>query len=330
MSLFSLIVVLLLEQVRPLPYQKFVHGPLARLADFLEARFNAGEPGQGMVAWLIAVPGLTLGVGLIYLLLHSINPLLALACNIGVLYLTMGFRQFSHYYTDIQLALRMGDLAHARRLLAEWRGQPADDLSSSEIARLAIEEALAASHRHVFGVLLWFVLLPGPCGAVLYRSASFFSDYWGAKRENYRRQPFSAGSAEIVGLTDLTESVFGDFGSFAQRVFAIIDWLPLRVTAAGFAIVGNFEDAILCWRTQAANWPDGGLGIVLASGAGALGVRLGMPVVEAGEVAGRADIAIGDAADVDFMQSAVGLVWRALVLWLLLLLLLVLASLVGG
>jgi cobalamin biosynthesis protein CobD/CbiB len=38
----------------------------------------------------------------------------------------------------------------------------------------------------------------------------------------------------------------------------------------------------------------------------------------------------GDAADVDFMQSAVGLVWRALVLWLLLLLLLGLASLVGG
>ena len=77
-------------------------------------------------------------------------------------------------------------------------------------------------------------------------------------------------------------------------------------------------------------WPDDGFGIVLSSGAGALGVRLGLPVLESGELADRAEIGMGDEADVDFMQSAVGLVWRALVLWLLLLLLLGLASLVGS
>lgn len=308
MSLFSLIVALLLEQVRPLQYQQFVRGPLAWLADFLEGRCNAGDRRQGLLAWLLVVVSLTLVAGLVFFALYTVNPLLAWAWNVLVLYLTMGFRQFSHYYTDIQLALRMGDLAHARQLLGEWRGRPADGLSSSDVARLAIEEALTASHRHVFGVLVWFVLLPGPCGAVLYRSAAFLSDYWGK-----RHTP-----------------EFGDFGRFAQQAFGIIDWLPLRVTAAGFAIVGDFEDAIYCWRTQADKWPDEGVGIVLASGAGALGVRLGMPLVEAGEIADRAEIGTGDEADVDFMQSAVGLVWRALVLWLLLLLLLGLASLVGG
>ena len=54
-----------------------------------------------------------------------------------------------------------------------------------------------------------------------------------------------------------------------------------------------------------------------------------MPVVEAGEISDRAEIGTGDEADVDFMQSAVGLVWRALMLWLLLLLLLGFASMVG-
>jgi adenosylcobinamide-phosphate synthase len=311
MSLVSLIVVLLLEQARPLPYQLFVRGPLARLADFLEGHFNAGDHQHGTLAWLLAVVSLTLASGLIFFALYQLNPLLAWAWNIFVLYLTMGFRQFSHHYTDIQLALRMGDIPHARRLLAEWRGRSADDLSSADISRLSIEEALSASHRHVFGVLLWFVLLPGPCGAVLYRVSAFLSEYWGS------RQGSESGD-------------FGDFGKFAQQAFWIIDWLPLRVTAAGFAIVGNFEDAIYCWRTQAGKWPDDGLGIVLASGAGALGVRLGMPVVEAGEIADRAEIGTGDEADVDFMRSAVGLVWRALVLWLLLLLLLGLAGLVGG
>ena len=161
-------------------------------------------------------------------------------------------------------------------------------------------------------MLVCFVLLPGPCGAVLYRVAAFLAEVWG------RRSDADAGH----------------FGQFSRQAFAVIDWLPLRVTAAGFAIVGNFEDAVYCWRTQADRWPDdalgSGIGIVLASGAGALGVRLGMPVVEAGVIADRAEIGTGDEADADFMQSAVGLVWRALLLWLLLLLLLGLAGLVGG
>jgi cobalamin biosynthesis protein CobD/CbiB len=224
MSLFSLIVVLLLEQVRPLPYQQFVRGPVSQLADFLERHFNAGDHKQGTLAWALAVISLTVISGIVFFALYQLNPLLAWCWNVFVLYLTMGFRQFSHYYTDIQLALRMGDVPHARHLLGEWRGRSADGLTSSDIARLSIEEALTASHRHVFGVLFWFVLLPGPCGAVLYRVAAILSEYWGKRQ-----------TAE-----------FGDFGTFAQQSFAIIDWLPLRVTAAGFAIVGDFEDAIYC------------------------------------------------------------------------------------
>jgi cobalamin biosynthesis protein CobD/CbiB len=118
-----------------------------------------------------------------------------------------------------------------------------------------------------------------------------------------------------------------NFGSFARRTFAIIDWVPVRLTAASFAIVGNFEDAVDCWRVQADKWPADGLSIVVASGAGALGVQLG---TQASRAAERSAIGSGDEPDVDFMASTVGLVWRALVLWLLVLLLFGLASLVGG
>jgi cobalamin biosynthesis protein CobD/CbiB len=120
-----------------------------------------------------------------------------------------------------------------------------------------------------------------------------------------------------------------DFSTFSGQVFGIIDWLPSRATASAFAIVGDFEDAVYCWRTQAAQWPDRDIGIVIASGAGALGVQLGLSPVEGVEAADRAQLGLGDAPDVDFMQSAVGLVWRATVLWMLLLFLLGLASLAG-
>lgn len=305
MSLLSLIVVFLLEQLQPLPYGRLVADPVRSLADFVESRLNAGDYRHGILAWLaVVLPPVLLAAGL-YVALYRISPMVALAFNVVVLYLTMGFRQFSHYYTEIQLALRLGELDRARQLLAEWQGRPVQGLASGDIARLSIENALAASHRHVFAVLLWFVLLPGPCGAVLYRLSALLAERW----------------RETPGQSD--------FFKFSQQAFAIIDWLPLRATAAAFAIVGDFEDAVYCWRTQAGQWPDRGLGIVLASGAGALGVQLGMPVAESGVIADRSELGIGEPADMDFMQSAVGLVWRAIVLWMLLLFLLGLATLVG-
>lgn len=301
----------LLEQFRPLNFGRWVRTPLTALARYLEGRFNDGDAQHGMIAWMLALVPTTLLVASVYHLLHYINPALSFVFTVAVLYLTTGFRQSSHYFTDIQTALRQDDLGEARRLISEWRGRGSERLSSSEVACLSIEQALVCSHRHVFGVVFWFVALSliglGPAGAVLYRFASFFFEHWGKR----------------------PEAEFGQFGEFSTRIFELLDWVPLRMTALCFAIVGDFEDAIYCWRTQANLWSDESSGILLASGAGALGVRLGMPVYESGEVTERPEMGLGDDADVDFMQSTVGLVWRALVLCLLLLLLFWLANLVG-
>ncbi len=312
MALFSLIAVLLLEQIRPLPYRRIVFEPLAMLAQLMKRLFNAGEYKHGLIAWLFAVGSLVLISAGVYYALYAFSPLLAWLWNVLMLYLTMGFRQFSHYYTDIQFALRMDDLPHARKLLAEWCGHPTDGLSPAEVARLAIEDVLKASHRHVFGVVVCFVLLPGPCGAVLYRVAGFLDQVWGRPAD------------EDAGC----------FGKFSQQAFAVIDWLPARITAAGFAVVGNFENAVACWRSQAATWSakayERGLGCVLASGAGALGVRLGGHRAAGDECVEYGEVGMGEEPGVDAMQSAVGLVWRALLLSLLLLLLLSCAILVGA
>ena len=312
MTLLSLLGALLLEQFRPLPVQRWVLDPFARWSAWLEASFNGGEYKHGALAWLVGVLPALLLAGAGHFLLAGWYPVLAWGWDVLVLYLTLGFRQFSHHFTEIHLALRLGDVVQARRLLARWRGDECSELSSSEIARLAIEEALLASHRHVFAVLLWYVLL-GPAGAVLYRLSALLADSWG--------KPAGA----VAGITTVQQS----FGTFAQQIFAIVDWLPQRTTATAFAIVGDFEDAVYCWRTQAAQWRDQAAGIILASGAGALGVRLGMSLQQGLDVVDRPELGLGDEADADFMQSAVGLVWRALVLWLLLLLLLELASWVG-
>ena len=298
MGVIAIIAALLLEQWRPLGDRKAVAGALAAWADWLEGNFNAGEARHGTIAWLIAalVPvALLLGA---YLLLQWLSPLAALLLNVVALYLTMGFRQFSHFFTGIQAAIRDDDTDRARELIGAWRGESAAHRSREEVIRLAIEEGIAASHRHVFAVLFWFVLLPGPSGAILYRVAVFLDRRWGGK---------------------------GEFGVFARRVRALLDWPAVRLTAAAFAVVGDFEDAIYCWRTQAGAWTDRNLGIVLAAGAGALGVRLGMPLTEVEGLQPRSDLGLGEAADMQHMDGVVGLLWRTLVLWVFILAVLSLA-----
>ena len=294
MVLFSVILVLLLEQIYPMPYARLVREPVAVLAEWVERRFDAGEQRDGAWAWWALVGGATALAGLVYALLSWLNPMLAGLWTIALLYCTLGFRQFSHYFSAIHLALRLDDLPRARALLAEWRGQPVEGLAASEIARLTIEQALLAAHRHVFGVLACFVLLPGPCGAVLYRLAAEVDAVWGGRSADPEDR----------------------FARFAQRAFAVVDWLPLRLSALVFAVVGNFEEAMFSWRTRDESRERS---LVLASGAGALGVRLdGLNETN------------GEAADAGHMHSAVALVWRALLLWLLLLLLLGFAGLFAG
>jgi cobalamin biosynthesis protein CobD/CbiB len=306
MKFLSIVIALLVEQVRPLRHSNPVYTAFERYAELLEGHLNAGEYRQGMFAWLLAVVPPALATVVIYALLHRLSPFIALAWSVLVLYATMGFRRFSHYYTDIQQALRDGDIAAARDRVNVWRGGGASDFTVGEVARVSIELGLVGSHRHVFGPVVWFIVL-GPAGAILYRIAAVLDEDWGRR-----------GEAE-----------FGEFGRWARRCFFWIDWLPSRLTAASFAVVGNFEDAVYCWRTQARSWTAKAQDVILASGGGALGVKLGDALHLYDGLELRAELGIGDEADVDYMQSAVGLIWRALVLWVFLVFLVTVAHSLG-
>ncbi|QID18227.1 CobD/CbiB family protein [Nitrogeniibacter mangrovi] len=304
MSLVVIVLALLIEQVRPLPVERWVRSPLSRVAAWIEERFNDGRLNSGRAAWLVFVAGGTALTWAAHGLLWALHPVLAFLFSLGVLYLTMGIRHESHFFTDIHVALRLGDLGRARTLLAEWSGADCGDADAQEVTRLAIEQAFIAAHRNVYGPIFWFLVLPGPAGAVFYRLASVLDRIWGTRQDD-----------EI-----------GRFGVAARQVFHWIDWLPVRLTAFSFSVVGNFEDALLCWRTQATQWAHPSSGILLSSGGGALGVRLGLPRHESGRIVDRPELGCGDDARIEFMQGAVGLIWRALCLCLLVLALMGIAA----
>lgn len=318
MGFLSLVITLLLEQLRPLPPANPAYAAVRQVSSWAERNLNAGRRRHGVYAWLLVVVGLSLVVGAVYAIAFSISVVLALAVNVAVLFLALGFRQFSHHGTEIQIALANGDLNAARRELTAWKQQrdptySAADLSQDEVVRQAIEHGLLLAQRHVFGVFFWFVVLPGPMGAVFYRLAEHVSRAW-------NRPPPSGTPPDR-------------FGDFARRAFAWIDWIPARLTSLGFAIVGDFEGAIYCWRQVARQPPADGMPspdsrtLILAAASGALGMRL-LPTAEAvkhfdevgNEGAGLAEPTVAA------LRSVVGLVWRAMLLWLALLLALTLAN----
>ena len=118
----------------------------------------------------------------------------------------------------------------------------------------------------------------------------------------------------------------GAFGEFARDAFHYINWIPARLTALTYAIAGDFEDAMYCWRTQAAAWPDREAGVVLAAGAGATGVQLGMPLSVDGELRDRPELGLNQTPEPDHIDSAVSMVWRGLTIWLVIGILLVIAG----
>lgn len=328
MSFFAILFALLIEQARPLARSNPIHAGLRAWTLSASRNFDAGKPQHGWVAWSLAVlPPALLTLAIHWLLLWGPGWPFAMLWSVAVLYVTLGFRQFSHHFTGIRDALEDGDEDAARERLAWWQQVDAAALPRSEIVRHVIEYSVLAAHRHVFGVLAWFSLLAalglGPTGAVLYRMAGFVARRW---HDGQRLQPQPASAS---------------LQQAALRAWSLIDWLPVRLTALSFAVVGNFEEAIEGWRWHAQRWPEDNDGVLLAATAGAIDVCLGGEALKArGETRtpqgletdtdmADSDATPGRAPEPGHLRSVVGLVWRSVVVWMLLLALLTLARLLG-
>jgi adenosylcobinamide-phosphate synthase len=321
MSFFAILLALVLEQARPLNPVNPIYTMVKGWVTWVARTFDAGVQHQAWITWGITV----IGPALLTMLVHwgldwGLGWLLAVAWNVALLYVTLGFRQFSHHFTAIREALENGDETQARELLAEWQQLQVGQIPRSEIVRHVIEYSMIAAHRHVFGVFFWYAALSivglGPVGAVVYRLTELAQRRW--------QEPGPDGS----GVSTALQSV-------ASRAWMALDWLPSRMTALGFAIVGSFEDAMDGWRHHAQNFPDDNDGVILAATAGAINIRLGGAPLKASSGEDESVDTTGTSStpgrtpEVAHFAQVVGLVWRTVIMWLVLVALLTMANLVG-
>ena len=209
-----------------------------------------------------------------------------------LLYLALGGRSLAEHAERVAADLAGGDLPAAREHVGWIVSRNTAELDESGVAKACVESTLENGNDAVFGALFWFMLFGG-AGAVLFRLANTLDAMWG-----YRNARFNA------------------FGWAAARIDDVLNYLPARLTALAYALCGETRRALACWKQQAPHWESPNAGPVMAAGAGSLGLVLGGAAIYHGRLEERPPLGDGVPARGADIGRAVRLLRRATALWL--------------
>lgn len=225
---------------------------------------------------------------------------LELLFSIAVVTYCLGPEAFNQQVDAYLEAREAGEYGKAGRIAEKLAGGPVSD----DIHRQAKQVTTAVLYEgnvRIFAVVFWFLLL-GPAGALLYRMAAAYA------RDADRRLDVSA-----------LETPAFESGA-AGRVHAVLDWLPARLLSLTFFLTGSFDDAWRGWRRawQAEqDLTDSSRSIVVSTGCGAMRHEVDDTSAEAASY---------ETYDLQWVRIARALIWRSLVVWLVIIALLTLAG----
>ncbi|WP_342316120.1 hypothetical protein [Lysobacter sp. FW306-1B-D06B] len=308
-TLIAVVVALVLGHMAPTLASSVRHfGWYRDWLRWLDSRFPEGSFWRGRWGLAIALVPPLLLVSLFQLALHdALFGLASLIFGVAVLFYAWGPRDLD---LDVEAVANAPDPV-ARRAVAQ-RLWPEGGMPAVLDGGSLVEAVFRNAQHRWFGVLFWFLLL-GPAGALLYRLV--------------------AQSAEGEASTALP----GETNEGARYFFAILDWPVAQLMTLALALVGNFDTVLGAWRDaggasfdvrrpflgavarasvtceladEAADYADDNLG----ADAGEAG--LAPPPIPAPVLTG----------EVPELRDAMSLVWRSLLVWLAVLALFVIAG----
>ena len=167
------------------------------------------------------------------------------------LYSAIGWQSLRQHGFAIADPLSRGDLDAAQRALAMIVSRDTDNLDEQQIAKAAAESMLENGADAIFSAIFWFCILGIP-GVVLYRLSNTLDAMWGYKNTRFLH-----------------------FGWCAARLDDVLNYIPARLTALAYLLMGHRRLAYQCWRQQGHVWKSPNAGPVMAAGAGSINVSLG-------------------------------------------------------
>lgn len=259
------------------------------LAAIIEQRWNRGLATPGLLALAVLVlPPVVLVAGLWWWLPVPWRYLL----DVLILWLALGRHSLAEHARAVVAPLLAGDLDRARQQVGRLVSRDTRALDETGVAAAATESVLENGADAVFASLFWYLVAGAP-GVVLHRLVNTLDAMWGYRSARYEC-----------------------FGRGAARLDDMLGWLPARLVALSYALVGHTGQALRCWQTQARAWESPNAGPVMAAGAGALGVRLGGAAPYEGGWRTRPELGTGDRPDARTPVRAIRLMHGALLLWL--------------
>ncbi|MEJ2509319.1 MAG: regulatory signaling modulator protein AmpE [Gammaproteobacteria bacterium] len=256
-------------------------------ADWVYARMDGMSLRDGPVGVIAIMVPVILVVWAINELAYGLTPVFAFLFAIGVVLYAIGpkdlYRDAEGYLDAMERGDQEGGAWYAAEMLErDVTGTPA------EVAQTMTNAVLVKSTERLLGVLFWFVLA-GPVGAILYRLACVARAHTAGQDSGLARS-----------MDDL---------------YMILLWPVARLTMLSYAVSGSFVEAFNHWRSVSELWQWDSEELLVSSGRGALRLE---PRPEAPEAEQEADI--------DSVRDALGLVRRTVIVWLTVLALLTLTG----
>ncbi|MDZ7749244.1 MAG: adenosylcobinamide-phosphate synthase CbiB [Halofilum sp. (in: g-proteobacteria)] len=273
------------------------HGhPLAgfgRLAGRVERQWNrralpaAARRALGIVAVVLLVVPLAVAAGWI-----SARAPYGSVLEVAILYLALGLKSLGEHAHRVQQALAEDELDAARTAVGAMVSRDTRYLGPRGAAAAAVESVLENGSDAVLAALFWF-LVAGVPGVVAHRLVNTLDAMWG-----YRTQRLSA------------------FGWAAARLDDVLNWIPARLVALTYALVsGHPRRALACAWRQGGRTASPNAGVVMAAGAGALGVQLGGPGVYHGRRLWRPRFGVGAGPTPAAIGRSIRLVQGGALVW---------------
>ena len=293
MLMIQIFIAFILDKVLGEPQKNHPLVFFGNFANKIEAARNSQQATRvdGTLALLICVLPI---VAIIYQLQFKFfdSGISSLLFGATVLYITIGWQSLFEHTSAIMKPLQEGNLAEAKQNLAMIVSRDTEQLNEQEVVSATIETLLENGNDAIFGALFWFVIL-GPVGAILYRLVNTLDAMWGYKNDR-----------------------FLSFGWAAARLDDVLNWIPARLCAYSYALAGNYQLAMQCWKTQAPQWKSPNAGPVMSAGAGALSISIGGDAVYHGEKESKPTLGAGDLPSPKHIKEAQLLINKALFIWL--------------
>ena len=248
---------------------------------------NINQKINGFLALILCVLPISIAVFIL-----TRQPLLNDLLSPLILYLCIAPKSLLQHTLAIYRPLQSANLSEARQAIAMIVSRETGQMDLQSIRKATIESALENGADAVFAPIFWFVLA-GPTGAIVYRLSNTLDAMWGYKNKRYFY-----------------------FGYAAARLDDILNWLPARLTALSYLLLGNSSKAWRCYRLQSPHCESPNAGVVMSAGAGSLDVNLGGPAVYHGHTKNKPILGTERTATNQDIKRANHLIILTSLLWL--------------